>query len=494
MKKTVSILLLFSAALCFHAAGNETEMHLTLDDAIAMARVRSVDAIEALDELRSAYWEWRTFRADQLPELSFKADAPVYARQYSSYMNENGDYSFVGTNTLQATGQLSVTQNIALTGGKISLNSSLDFLRQLDGDKSNRFMTIPVALTLSQPLFGVNSMKWERKIEPVRYAEAKAAFLSATEDVARQTVAYYFNLLMSRENVEIASQNLDNAERLYAVAQEKRKMGKISQNDLLQMELNLLEARSAMTENSSQLKADMFRLRSFLDIDGDVEIIPSVPADVPVAEISYGDALERALENNKFVKSMLREQLEADYAVAKAKGDMREINLFMQLGYTGTDTGLGDAYRHLRSNQVASVGFSIPLVDWGKRRGKVRVAESKQRVTQSRVRRETMNFNQDLFILVERFSNQQKQLDIAIRSAEIAARRYQTNVETYLIGMLSTLELNDSRVSKDSSRRDYIDQLYKFWTYWYQIRSLTLHDYSLGGDINLDFEKYILRQ
>lgn len=494
MKKTVSILLLFSAALCFHAAGNETEMHLTLDNAIAMARVRSVDAIEALDELRSAYWEWRTFRADQLPELSFKADAPVYARQYSSYMNENGDYSFVGTNTLQATGQLSVTQNIALTGGKISLNSSLDFLRQLDGDKSNRFMTIPVALTLSQPLFGVNSMKWERKIEPVRYAEAKAAFLSATEDVARQTVAYYFNLLMSRENVEIASQNLDNAERLYAVAQEKRKMGKISQNDLLQMELNLLEARSAMTENSSQLKADMFRLRSFLDIDGDVEIIPSVPADVPVAEISYGDALERALENNKFVKSMLREQLEADYAVAKAKGDMREINLFMQLGYTGTDTGLGDAYRHLRSNQVASVGFSIPLVDWGKRRGKVRVAESKQRVTQSRVRRETMNFNQDLFILVERFSNQQKQLDIAIRSAEIAARRYQTNVETYLIGMLSTLELNDSRVSKDSSRRDYIDQLYKFWTYWYQIRSLTLHDYSLGGDINLDFEKYILRQ
>lgn len=188
---------------------------------------------------------------------------------------------------------------------------------------------------------------------------------------------------------------------------------------------------------------------------------------------------------------MLRQQLEADYEVARAKGDMREINLFVQLGYTGTGAELSQSYKGLRGNQLASVGFSIPLVDWGKRRGKVKVAESKRRVTESRIRRETMNFNQDLFILVERFANQQQQLDLAERSSEIADRRYRTNVETYLIGMISTLELNDSRVSKDSSRQEYINQLYKFWNYWYQLRSLTLYDYSSGGDINVDFEKYI---
>lgn len=468
-----------------------SQLQLSLDDAIAMARVRSVDAAEALDELRSAYWQWRTFRADQLPELSFEATAPSYARQYSTYMNENGDYSFVSTNTLQARGELSLTQNIALTGGKIAINSSLDFLRQFDGRTGNRFMSIPLAVTLSQPLFGVNTMKWDRKIEPVRYAEAKAAFLSATENVARQTVDYYFNLLMSRENVEIARQNLENAERLYAVAQEKRAMGKISKNDLLQMELNLLDARSALTETTSELKADMFRLRAFLDLEEDVEIVPDVPADVPKASISFPDALQRALTNNKFVKTMLRRQLEADYEVAKAKGDMREIKLFMQLGYTGTDTELSGAYRGLRANQLASVGFSIPLVDWGKRRGKVKVAESKRRVSESSIRRENMNFNQDLFILVERFSNQQEQLNIAMRAADIASKRYQTNVDTYMIGMLSTLELNDSRSSKDSSRRDYINQLYKYWSYWYQLRSLTLYDYSFGGDINVDFDKYL---
>ena len=490
MKRFLVALVVVFVALCA-LAGERRTLELPLDEAIAMARVRSVDAAEALDELRSAYWEWRTFRADQLPEFIFKATAPSYAKQYSTYMDQDGKYTFVGTNSLQATGQLSVTQNIPLTGGKVALNSSLDFLRQFDGGTANRFMSIPLALTLSQPLFSVNTMKWDRRIEPVRYSEAKAAFLSATEDVARQTVAYYFTLLMDRENVEIARQNLENAERLYTVAEEKRRMGKISKNDLLQMELNVLEARSALTDNLSELKAGMFALRAFLDLEDDVDIVPIVPGEVPHAEISYVDALDRALTNNKFVKTMMRQQLEADYEVARAKGDMREISLFVQLGFTGTDSEFSQAYKGLRGNQLASVGFSIPLVDWGKRRGKVKVAESKRRVTESRIRRETMNFNQDLFILVERFANQQQQLDLARRSAEIADSRYHTNVETYMIGMISTLELNDSRVSKDNSRREYINQLYKFWNYWYQIRSLTLYDYSTGGDINVDFERYV---
>ena len=29
-------------------------------------------------------------------------------------------------------------------------------------------------LTLEQPIFGVNTIKWNRRIEPVRYAEAKS--------------------------------------------------------------------------------------------------------------------------------------------------------------------------------------------------------------------------------------------------------------------------------------------------------------------------------
>ncbi len=481
--------ILFAAPLLTGAAAGE--ITLTLDDAIAMARRQSVDAAMALDQLKTAYWEWRTFRADQLPEVSFTATAPSYANQYTSYMNSEGDYSFVKNNFLEAKGQLSVTQNVRLTGGKISLVSSLDYLRQYGSDVGNRFMTIPVAVTLQQPIFGVNTMKWDSRIEPVRYSEAKAQFLSLTEEVALTAVSYYFTLLLSRENLATARQNLENAEKLYSVAVEKRKMGQISENDLLQMELNRLDARSEVTDCESTVKSDMFRLRSFLDMDESTEIVPVVPSAVPSVEINYADALDRALANNKFAKNIRRRQLEADYEVAKAKGDLRQINLFAQVGYTGTAAEPADSYRRLRGNQLVEVGFSIPLLDWGKRRGRVKVAESNRRVTESRLRQETMDFNQELFVLVERFCNQQSQLSLATRSNEIARKRYDTNVQTYMIGKISTLDLNDSQSKKDEAMRQYVTELYKFWSYWYQIRSLTLYDYEHHNNITADIERLV---
>ena len=65
---------------------------ISLDEAISRARRQSVSAAVALNELRQAYWEYRTFRAELLPEVSFSAKIPGYYKQYSSYQNENGEF------------------------------------------------------------------------------------------------------------------------------------------------------------------------------------------------------------------------------------------------------------------------------------------------------------------------------------------------------------------------------------------------------------------
>lgn len=96
-------------------------VRLTLDDAIARARTHSVNAAVALDELRSAYWQYRTYRAELLPEVNLTATVPSYHKQYSSYMNADGTYSFVRNNFLQMNGGLSITQNVWLTGAQLSV-------------------------------------------------------------------------------------------------------------------------------------------------------------------------------------------------------------------------------------------------------------------------------------------------------------------------------------------------------------------------------------
>ena len=205
----------------------ETTSHvrpITLNEAITLARVQSVNAVVALNELKTAYWEYRTFQADLLPEVNFNATIPSYAKSYNSYQQSDGSYTFVRNNFTQMSGELSIDQNIWLTGGTLSLNTSLDFMKQLDGVKDERYMSVPVALTLNQPIFGTNTFKWNRRIEPVRYAEAKANFLSETEEVTMTTINYFFSLLLAKENVNSAKQNLENAEKLYEVAKAKRRM------------------------------------------------------------------------------------------------------------------------------------------------------------------------------------------------------------------------------------------------------------------------------
>jgi len=467
------------------------ERNITLMEAISLARTRSVDAAVAANELRTAYWEYRTFRADLLPEVKLTATLPSFTKRYNSYQREDGSYTFLRDDNLMMNGAVTIDQRIWLTGGTLSLTSSLDYARQLGDGATNRFMSVPVALKLNQPLFAVNDVKWKRRIEPVRYKEARANFISQTEQVALQAISYFFNLLSARQDYAGAAQNVANAEKLYEAAKVKRKMGRISENDLLQIELNLLNSRSSLTAGESQVRSCMFQLRSFLNLPEDEELVPVVPEVEPIGDVNFQEALSYALDNNAMALNIQRRQLESDYEVAKARGERQQINLFAQIGYTGTDRTFGTAYDNLRANQVVEVGISLPLLDWGKRKGKVKVAESQRELTRNRLRKERQDFNQNLFILVERFNNQCRQLDLAIRADEIATRRYDSSVETFLVGKLSALDLNDSQENKDSARSKYLDEMFYYWYYYYQLRSLTLWDFTTNKPVEADFDAVI---
>jgi len=500
-------------------------LHLSLDDCITMARRQSIDAAVALGELRSAYWQWRSYKADLLPEVSLQGTAPSWNKRYSSYQQADGGLTFVRNDYLGLDGAVNITQKLWPTGGTLSVESSLDYLHQSgSGGSQNQFMSLPVAVTLSQPLFSVNHLKWNRRIEPLRYREAQARFLTETEQVAMQAINLYFGLLLAGERVNIARQNLQTAEKLYEVAQAKRRMGTISENDVLQLRLDVLTARSALTNSESARQTAQFALQSFLDVEAPIEAAVPSPTPDPsrggegsiysqggdsteglstplppaggvgggaVLHLDYADVLAHALRNNAHAATMRRRQLEADYAVASARSNRQSISLYAQVGYTGTADNLRGAYRDLLSNEVVQVGVTIPLLDWGKRKGQRRMAESNREIIQGQLRQQAQDFRQNIFILTEQFNNQAEQLRIAVEADTIARRRYHTNVETFKIGSISTLELSAAQTAKDEARQNRIAQLRNYWYYYYQLRSIALWDFERGCDLSADVEKLI---
>ena len=465
---------------------------LTLSQTIEMAGGQSVDAVVALNQLKTSYWEFRTYQADLLPEVNFSSTLPDYSRSYNLYQNEDGSYKFVRSNLLGMSGNLSVDQNIWFTGGKISLNSSLQFINPLNTYSSNKYyLSVPLGVTLTQPIFGTNSIKWKRKIEPLRYEEAKAVYLENEEGITVKAINYYFQLLTAQENLVIAEQNKESAKHIYEIADVRRKMGQISENELLQLKLSALKAGSNLTKQQSTLNASMFQLRSFLGLSEMDSIAPVVPEMVEYPPLKYEDVLSKALENNPLIQNIRRRKLEAEYEVAKAKGNQREINLYASVGYTGQEQQFQTAYRNLIDYLIVQLGVKIPLLDWGKRKGNVKVAESNRDVTYSKLKQEQMDFNQEIYLLVQQYNNQAEQVRIAKEADQIAQQRYKTSVESFMIGKINTLDLIDAQTSKDDARVKYISEMQWYWSYLYQIRSLTLYDFTKNKQLTTEFDELL---
>ena len=84
------VLLSCLALLPFMASAQIDTLRLTLDDCITIARRQSIDATVALGELRSAYWQWRSYKADLLPEVSLSGTLPSWNKRYNSYQQADG--------------------------------------------------------------------------------------------------------------------------------------------------------------------------------------------------------------------------------------------------------------------------------------------------------------------------------------------------------------------------------------------------------------------
>ena len=167
------------------------------------------------------------------------------------------------------------------------------------------------------------------------------------------------------------------------------------------------------------------------------------------------------------------------------------MSLFLSFGLSGQDNYIPEIFNNLRGNQVVNLGIRLPILDWGKGKGRVKMAESNREVVQSRIEKEKIDFKQNIFLQVESFNNQSKQLEIANETDRIAQKRYETSIDAFILGKIDVLNLNDAQSSKDEARRKYIEQIYLLWSYYYRIRSVTLYDFANGCDLFVDYERVV---
>ncbi|WP_455673277.1 TolC family protein [Phocaeicola sp.] len=478
--------------LCLLSVGVKAQqvMRLDLQRTIEIANDSSLSAFRYQNMYLSGYWEFRTYKANRLPSLSLDITPAQYYRyitqRYDS--NENMDV-YREQQMYSASGGLSIKQNLDWTGGTFYIDSELDYMRNFGDTKSTQYTSIPFRVGYQQSLLGYNSFRWDRKIEPLKYEKVKKEFVYNTEVVSEEAVTYFFTLAMAQADYQLAKENMVTSDTLYSIGLQRHKIAAISQADLLTLKLDKVNAYNTLENAQITLKRAMFSLASYLNLDKNTMIELSLPGRPSDMEIPVDMALAKAKENNPTFLGQRQNVLEAEQNVNKTKVESRfNASINASVGFNQVADNLGGAYRSPLQQDLVSVSISIPLIDWGVRKGKYNMAKNNLNVVKIAARQEELSVEEEVIMTVNDFNIQQRLISSAEEALDLAVLAYDQTRQRFIIGKADVNSLTLALNRQQEAQKNYISALQNYWLNYYKIRKLTLHDFASGFSLSDKFD------
>ena len=143
------------------------------------------------------------------------------------------------------------------------------------------------------------------------------------EQVSITTTNNFFNLLVAQVQKDISVKNMYNYDTLYRIAKGRYNLGKIAENDLLQLELNYLKAKAAVDKDNLNYENMLFRLKSFLRIKENLPIKLIPPEDTRYKMINADEAISQAKKNTSSALDFDQRLITAESQLNQAKLDPR---------------------------------------------------------------------------------------------------------------------------------------------------------------------------
>lgn len=465
---------------------------LSLSVAIQIAQEHSYDAMVAKLSFMSQYWSYRSFKAEMMPAVNLSGNLLQFDRSIAETRNfDDGRIAYVENNSMSNSLALSVDQNIVALGGKLSVQSYLYRLDQFSYD-SKIYNSQPIRLRYTQPLWAYNSLKWQKKTEPLRYENAKRAYLESMEGIAIQIVNLFFNVLSAQSTYQQSVSILKDRQYLYEIAKKRFDLGTITKSELLQLELSLLNAQMDVKNNELILKNQKFLLCSYLRLYNydDMELIP--PYTIPDVMINIEEMVDKAMTNSSHNLQQQISRLESEKLVSQAKANKgMQVQMNAELGFNRTTNHFNEAYRNLKDNEIVGLTVSLPIFDWGVSKGRVKMAEADLEVTKTQLEQAHETYLQELRTTILQFNMQSDQCKNALRAQDIADERYGITKQRYEAGGVTVTDLNTAQQESENARAQYIRQLQTFWTGYYNLRKATLYDWERKQDLTTDFDAVI---
>ena len=474
----------------------QSVIRLTLDDAIAIASDSSLTAFRHRNMYQRSYWEYKVYKAERLPGLSLDL-SPRYYRAITQRYDSNQDADVYREQQMfSLSSSLGATQNIDLLGGTIYMNTDLSYMRNFGDSKSTQYSSVPLQVGYRQDLIGYNAFKWDKKIEPLKFEKAKKQFVYNMESVSEEVTAYFFDVAMAQADYDLALENCYNTDTLYTIGKRRFEIASISQADLMTLRLDKINAHNSLKNAEIAIKKAMTALANYLGLpkESHIEtILPSHPGEI---QVDIQDAIREASQNNYELLEKRQGVVEAEKNYDKAKKEaLFSASFNASVGFNQVAESLADAYKQPLQQDMMSISLSVPLLDWGIRKGKKKLAWNDLEEARFSERQKEISLEEEVAITVRDFNVQQEMIVSAEEAEALGGKAYQQTLQRFIIGKADVNALTLSRNRQQEARKNYISALHNYWQNYYKIRKVTLYDFVKGYKLteHFDFNKGMYR-
>ena len=322
----------------------------------------------------------------------------------------------------------------------------------------------------------------------MKFERAKKELIVNLEATAETASGYFFDLAMAQAEYELAVENQRNSERLYQIGEERQKIASIGQSELLTLKLDRVNARNSLQNAEIRLKRAMFALAAYLNLDKNTRItlqLPDYPKDILV---DVDNALMLAKENNPRYLENKQRVLESRQTLDRTRREsLFSAGLSASVGFNQVASTFRNVFRHPLEQDILAVTLTVPIVDWGVRKGRYNMAKNNLNITELSAQENEIRLEEDVIMTVGDFSVQQQMIRSAEEAMELAKLAQDQTQERFIIGKADINSLTLSTNRRQQAQRNYISALRNYWQSYFKLRRLTLYDFEKNRPIEVDF-------
>ena len=465
---------------------------LTLEESIELAKEKSYTMRNLKEELKVAEYNLKSATSSLKTHIDFNLTMPEFNQTVRTWDDTTG-VSFYSIKRMDYGGMITINQPL-ITNGNIywetGLNSYDDFYNQ---DRSATFNT---RLRLRQPidaLYGYNAIRSSLRSARLDHERTNKSLRREELNLEYRVSSSYYNLLSLQRSTEIARLDYERQTEANEIAQNKYESGLIREVDALQMEVDLAESQNSYEMALINQESALNSFKELLGIELTDSVVLKDDLLYTIVVVDAEKAVEYALKNRTELRErdIAIEQQEMSIRQRKADGMIRGyVDAYIQK--TGTSMGdlsttYGSTIQHSATdfidrpiNYGVGVTLSVPLLDWGENKARVRAAEARQR--QNHLAKEELerSIETEIRNLVAQLNNNLKRLQLLEKNVAIAEKSFAITLQRFTDGDIDSQTLALERNRLNSAYRNHLSAYIAYQLSLADIKRKTLYDFEKG--------------